>query len=102
VQGLAERGLTPTQMALCLGISRSTFYRKQTDPDFAQAIATGKARLLIFASGKLWEMAMKSRVRPLIFFCKKMGWGENRVAHVHGPQCIPAVKREEEKAKSAC
>jgi len=102
VTGLAERGLTLDDIALCLEINRATLFRRiRSDEDFAQAIATGRARALAFVSGKLFEQARKGKLRALIFYLRTVhGWGENRPEHEHGPGCILAEERERGMAES--
>jgi hypothetical protein len=101
VQGLAERGLTLDQIAVCLEVNRSTLYRRiRSDEDFAQAIATGTARAMAFASGKLFQQALNGKVRALIFYLRTVhGWGENRPEHVHGWECEPPEDSERSMAE---
>ena len=100
VESLAERGLSLAQIALYLKINRTTlFRRKRTDEDFAAAIARGRARAIAFAADKLFDQAQKGKVRAIIFFLKKTGWGEGHVEHVHGLGCFPAEERERQGAR---
>lgn len=96
VTDLAERGLTHDELAFCLEIDPATLFRKiRSDQDFAQAIATGRARAMAFAAGKLFEQALNGKMRAVKFYLKsKAGWGEDYPEHEHGRGCIPAEERE--------
>lgn len=75
---LSAQGLTRDQIALAMGIARSTLFRyQQTNEDFADAIKAGAAKGVALVSSLLMEQAKKGNVTAQIFFLKaRGGWRE--------------------------
>ena len=74
----AARGLSETQVAELLGISRATLLRrKKDDAAFDAAIKKGKARGIQAVSNALFESALQGCVPAMIFYLKaRAGWSD--------------------------
>ena len=74
----AARGLSETQVAEVLGISRATLLRrKKDDAAFDAAIKKGKARGIQEVSSALFEAALQGCVPAMIFYLKaRAGWSD--------------------------
>ena len=72
----AARGLSDTQVAEVLGISRATLSRRKRDDEaFEAAIKKGKARGIQEVSNMLFETALQGSVPAMIFYLKaRAGW----------------------------
>jgi predicted DNA-binding transcriptional regulator AlpA len=104
VEELAERGLTRGQLAACLGIDRTTLYRKMRDcPDFAAAVKTGAARAVALVAGKLLEHIKRGNLTAAKFYLSaKSGWVEDAETyeHHHSGLCVPVRIREQRNKQS--
>jgi hypothetical protein len=73
---MAGLGLTIERIALILGISPATFYRKKKlVPDVKQAYETGLAKSEYTISKTLFEMATQDRNLPAIIWWEKTRFG---------------------------
>ena len=81
VESLAANGLTDEQIALALGISRTTLAsRKRENEQFVQAIKKGKAKGIAVVTNKLMESIKVGNITAMIFFLKtQAGWKETNV-----------------------
>lgn len=71
VREMAARGLTMTQIASALGISRSTAFARMIDnPDFSDSIKEGQATGLHAVANALYEHALAGNVTAMIFYLK--------------------------------
>lgn len=71
VEELAARGLSVKQIALCLGIARSTLYRKfDEDQDIKDAVARGRAQGLQQVTNALFENALKGSYQAQQFYLR--------------------------------
>jgi len=77
-EGAAARGLSESQVAEVLGISRATLLRrKRDDAAFDAAIKKGKARGIQEVSNALFEAALQGSVPAMIFYLKaRAGWSD--------------------------
>ena len=82
----AARGLSETQVAEVLGISRATLLRrKKDDAAFDAAIKKGKARGIQEVSSALFEAALQGCVPAMIFYLKaRAGWSDKPMAFQEG------------------
>ena len=72
----AARGLSETQVAEVLGISRATLLRrKRDDAEFEAAIKRGEARGIQEVSNALFETVLQGFVPAMIFYLEaRAGW----------------------------
>lgn len=71
VESLAAQGLTNEQIALALGISRSTHFQKKKDEsDYSDAIKRGQAKGLAKVTNALFQNAVSGNTTAQIFFLK--------------------------------
>ncbi|MDP4745244.1 MAG: hypothetical protein NWS22_10435 [Porticoccaceae bacterium] len=79
---MASNGLTVAQIAVCLGISESTLYGKQSEyKEFLDAIKRGRAEGIHKVSNALFEKAAQGNVTAMIYYLKvrdRENWGENQ------------------------
>ncbi len=82
----AARGLSESQVAEVLGISRATLLRrKKDDAAFDAAIKKGKARGIKEVSSALFEAALQGCVPAMIFYLKaRAGWSDKPMAFQEG------------------
>ena len=80
VEGLAAQGLSDTQIAQVLGISRSTLVkRKRESAQFTQAINRGKAKGIAKVTQKLFEKINQNDLGAIIFYLHcQGGWSEKQ------------------------
>ena len=74
----AARGLSESQVADALGVSRATLLRRKKDDEaFDAAIKMGKARGIQRISNALFEAAIEGSVPAMIFYLKaRAGWSD--------------------------
>jgi predicted DNA-binding transcriptional regulator AlpA len=77
VEELATRGLTFDEIAVCLGISRATLFRKKQQlKDFCAALQRGRAKGILLAANAIYEVIHDGKLRAIISFLKKHGFRE--------------------------
>ena len=74
----AAKGLSESQVADVLGVSRATLLRRKKDSEaFDAAIKKGKARGIQQVSNALFEAAIGGSVPAMIFYLKaRAGWSD--------------------------
>lgn len=83
VEAYASRGLTQEQIALALGVSRSTMMRRLRSKEFKEAYEKGKAKGEVAVSNALFDKAVKGNVVACIFILKsRYGWREDQNINV--------------------
>lgn len=71
VQALAAQGLTNEQIALCLEIAESTFYKwKDEKSEFSEAVKSGKAKGIGTITNSLFQSAKGGNITAQIFYLK--------------------------------
>jgi len=69
VKKLSEKGLSKTQIAYSLGVSRSTFYRwSEESQDIEIAFQQGKANAIEKVSSRAFEMAVSGKYPTFTMF----------------------------------
>jgi len=92
VERLASIGLNQSQVADSLGISEDTITRrKQTNTDFADALAKGKAKGIEKVANAMFDTAVDGNVSAQTFFMKnRAGWSDKQeVTGKDGAPLIP-------------
>ena len=88
VEALAAQGLTMKQIALSLGIARSTLYENgKKNPDISDAIKKGRAKGLATISNALFQAAEGGNITAQIFYLKNRcpdKWKDRRDTRVSG------------------
>ena len=65
VEEMSGKGLSDKEILLNLGISHETFYKhRRENPDFADALARGRAKGARILTNKLWQNATEMAVGP--------------------------------------
>lgn len=115
VEGLAAIGLSMDEIAISLGITPRTLYRKKKEFDhFRQAIERGRSRGNNAMANKLWELGMAGNLGAIIFFLKaRAGWRDQADPNVnvtvnngipggahYSPEAIEARREEAKKLLS--
>lgn len=79
IEELAGRGLSKNDIAICLGISRSSYMTYQREnPEFHDAFDRGKAKAIAAVAGKLMSIASTGSLGAVCFYLKcQAGWDEN-------------------------
>jgi hypothetical protein len=72
VEKLAAIQCTEAEIASVLGVSERTIERRKHQPDFAEAIARGKARGRVSLRRNLWTLANKGQPAANIFLAKNL------------------------------
>ena len=74
----AARGLSESQVADALGVSRATLLRRKKDDEaFDAAVKRGKGRGIQRISNALFEAAIEGSVPAMIFYLKaRAGWSD--------------------------
>jgi hypothetical protein len=72
VEKLAAIQCTEAEIASVLGVSERTIDRRKHHPDFAEAIARGKARGRVSLRRSLWALAQKGNPAGNIFLAKNL------------------------------
>ena len=92
VRKLAARGLSRTQVALALGISRDTLYRhKAQNSAIEEAFEQGRAEGVGLVANALFEKAIKGNVVAQIFFLKCNGWKETEALEINDKNPVKIV-----------
>lgn len=82
VEELAAQGLSMKQIALCLGIARSTLYKKRGERlDISDAIERGRAQGLQKVANALFENCMKGNYQAQQFYLRNRDperWKDHR------------------------
>ena len=78
VEELAGRGLSKNDIAICLGISRSSYMAFQRENlEFHDAFDRGKAKAIAAIAGKLMAIAGAGSLGAVCFYLKcQAGWKE--------------------------
>ena len=88
IERLAAQGLSTKQIAHCLGIARSTLYRRRkTDCDISDALKRGRANGLAVVANALFESAVGGNVTAQIYFLKARDpkrWSDRRQTELTG------------------
>lgn len=83
VEALAAQGLTMEQIALCLGMARSTLYvRMGSEKDVSDAIKRGRAKGVAQVSNALFQAARDGNTTAQIFYLKNrdpIAWSDRQV-----------------------
>lgn len=103
VENLAGRGLSKEQIAMCLGMTGRTLYRKQLDdPKFDAAIKKGKAAAIAAVTAQLFKNISLNNMTAIIFFLKcQGGWKETTVIENRDAPPIPGDECSPEEAEAA-
>lgn len=71
VEQLAAQGLSNEQIALCLDIAESTFYKwKDEKSEFSEAVKSGKAKGIGTITNSLFQSAKGGNITAQIFYLK--------------------------------
>jgi hypothetical protein len=72
VEKLAAIQCTEAEIASIIGVSERTIERRKQHPDFAEAMARGKARGRVSLRRSLWALAQKGNPAGNIFLAKNL------------------------------
>jgi hypothetical protein len=76
VEKYASLGMSNEQICDCLGIHRSTFYRKlQEKKDFNDRLRLGKAKGVALVAGRCMERIQAGDASLIKFYLQRAGWG---------------------------
>jgi hypothetical protein len=71
IEELAGQGLTEQEICLCIGISRTTLYRRKRDASaVAEAIERGKAKAHAVVANALFELCKERNLGAIVWFEK--------------------------------
>jgi hypothetical protein len=71
IEELAGSGLTEQEICLCIGISRTTLYRRKRDSQHvAEAIERGKAKAHAVVANALFELCKERNLGAIVWFEK--------------------------------
>lgn len=104
VEELAGRGLKKKDIALCIGISPTTFFAIQkNDEEFVAAMARGHAKAVAAVTGKLLGLIQLNNPTAIIFWLKcRADWKETQVIErKEAPPPLPGEDCSPEDAESA-
>jgi hypothetical protein len=86
VEHLASIGSTVQEIADCIGIARSTFYRRMEErEDIQDALKRGRSKGLAVVENALFQAAKNGNVTAMIFYLKNRApdrWRDRREYHV--------------------
>jgi hypothetical protein len=92
VEKLAAIQCTEAEIASVLGVSERTIERRKQQPDFAEAMARGKARGRVSLRRNLWSLANKGQPAANIFLAKNLlGYKDYIANELSGPDGGPIV-----------
>ncbi len=90
VEKLAAIQCTEAEIASVLGVSERTIERRKHQPDFAEAMARGKARGRVSLRRSLWALAQKGNPAGNIFLAKNLLGYKDYISNEHsGPDGGP-------------
>ena len=90
VEKLAAIQCTEAEIASVLGVSERTIERRKHQPDFAEAMARGKARGRVSLRRNLWTLANKGQPAANIFLAKNLlGYKDYYANELTGPNGGP-------------
>jgi hypothetical protein len=90
VEKLAAIQCTEAEIASVLGVSERTIERRKLQPDFAEAMARGKARGRVSLRRNLWSLANKGQPAANIFLAKNLlGYKDYVANELSGPDGSP-------------
>jgi hypothetical protein len=90
VEKLAAIQCTEAEIASVIGVSESTIDRRKHQPDFAEAMARGKARGRVSLRRNLWALANKGQPAANIFLAKNLlGYKDYFSSELSGPNGGP-------------
>jgi hypothetical protein len=90
VEKLAAIQCTEVEIASVLGVSERTIERRKQQPDFAEAMARGKARGRVSLRRNLWSLANKGQPAANIFLAKNLlGYKDYFANELSGPNGGP-------------
>lgn len=90
VEKLAAIQCTEAEIASVLGVSERTIERRKQQPDFAEAMARGKARGRVSLRRNLWSLANKGQPAANIFLAKNLlGYKDYFSNELSGPDGGP-------------
>jgi hypothetical protein len=90
VEKLAAIQCTEAEIASVLGVSERTIERRKHQPDFAEAMARGKARGRVSLRRNLWTLANKGQPAANIFLAKNLlGYKDYIANELSGPDGGP-------------
>jgi hypothetical protein len=90
VEKLAAIQCTEAEIASVLGVSERTIERRKQQPDFAEAMARGKARGRVSLRRNLWSLANKGQPAANIFLAKNLlGYKDYVANELSGPDGGP-------------
>jgi hypothetical protein len=90
VEKLAAIQCTEAEIASVLGVSERTIERRKQHPDFAEAMARGKARGRVSLRRNLWSLANKGQPAANIFLAKNLlGYKDYVANELSGPDGGP-------------
>lgn len=93
IEEFAAIGMTKTEIAMLIGISRRALFRWQKRPDVMDAIERGRARGLQMAGMNLWKKVKEGDMTAIIWFEKTRGKRSERVSVVHEDEA-EAIQRQ--------
>jgi hypothetical protein len=92
VEKLAAIQCTEAEIASVIGVSERTIERRKQQPDFAEAMARGKARGRVSLRRSLWALAQKGNPAGNIFLAKNLLGYKDYFTNEHsGPDGGPIV-----------
>lgn len=92
VEKLAAIQCTEAEIASVIGVSERTIERRKQQPDFAEAMARGKARGRVSLRRSLWALAQKGNPAANIFLAKNLLGYKDYFTNEHsGPDGGPIV-----------
>jgi transposase len=100
VEKYASLGMTNQQIADCLGVNRSTLYRKkQAKKDFCNALTTGRARGIALAAQKCMEQINAGNWQMIKFYLQvHAGWAITTVIEDISPDQIRTMTTDQIRA----
>lgn len=90
IQKLAARGVRERDIARACGMGHQTFHNlKQQDQSISDALDAGRQQMHDALIGKLYSLAMKGEIVPLLFILKsRFGYSDGQQPQDQRPQVI--------------
>lgn len=103
VEQLAGRGMTQEQIARCIGIGETTFYKRiADDKKFKEALDKGTAIGIAAVTAELFKNIKAGNMTGIIFYLKcKAGWKETSIIETRNLDPLPAENCSPEEAEAA-